>query len=326
VNTPVLDLLDSQLPLPQQLERWLVGPQLREVVAELQAAHGPGSAKPSLSAHPGLSANPSLEDVLGPDEPALLERGLAALPAPALQQLLKHPQRLLLLQEKVLVLGSAYWQRRLNEEPAWEAPLAAGERKLLSALRGTSEPSRSKTPAARPLPELALAPQPRIAERTSRRALAALIVGAILGTAATVAIMLQMPASSAGLAQASWGWQRPDAFPKTGSAADYFQSLANSAEEYFRLEPPDAAALAQRVGEFRQGCSRLILTAHPLLLPADQTELKNRCQKWAARLDAHLVALESGADVFVVRDETAATVRTLINFLRKRSEELRASA
>ena len=54
--------------------------------------------------------------------------------------------------------------------------------------------------------------------------------------------------------------------------------------------PDDPIDLARRIGEFRQGCSVLILSPHKPLSGQDRAWLVGKCRAWAAKLDAHLAA------------------------------------
>ena len=119
---------------------------------------------------------------------------------------------------------------------------------------------------------------------------------------------------------AGWGWNRPGNLSGDVSAPAYLNQLADAAQEWFKQRPEGSADLARRIGEFRQGCSQLILAKHRPLSEADRAWLVERCRAWAGKLDAHLADVESGKDVAQVRSDTDATVRQLIDALRKRAE------
>jgi len=102
----------------------------------------------------------------------------------------------------------------------------------------------------------------------------------------------------------------------------YLDRLADAAGEWFKKRPDDPNALARRIGEFRQGCSVLILSPHKPLAAQDRAWLVEKCRAWAAKLDAHLAALEGGASAAQVRDEADATINKLIAALRERAQAL----
>ena len=100
----------------------------------------------------------------------------------------------------------------------------------------------------------------------------------------------------------------------------YLARLADEVDEWFARRPDGSVDLARRIGEFRQGCSTLIL-ADPVSLPAgDRAWLVQKCRGWAARLEAHLADVEAGEDPATVRAEVDETARQLIAAIRKRAK------
>ena len=93
-----LDIPDDPSTLADWVERQLMSRRLATVVAELFAVHG-------------TTPGPPLTELLGSDATAVLQTGVRAIPAPVLRQLLRHPERLLDLQEWVLREGGTYWDR-----------------------------------------------------------------------------------------------------------------------------------------------------------------------------------------------------------------------
>ncbi|MGZ3303087.1 MAG: hypothetical protein ACXWO3_18805, partial [Isosphaeraceae bacterium] len=119
-----------------------------------------------------------------------------------------------------------------------------------------------------------------------------------------------------------WGWNRPGALADNLPPGVYLDRLADAAGEWFKKRPADPIALARRIGEFRQGCSVLILSPHKPLSGQDRAWLVEKCRAWAAKLDAHLAALEGGASAAKVRDDADATINKLIEALRDRAKAL----
>jgi hypothetical protein len=113
-----------------------------------------------------------------------------------------------------------------------------------------------------------------------------------------------------------WAWNKPGALPQNVPADAYLTGLADAAHEWFNQRPDEAASLARRMGEFRQGCSVLILSDHASLPPEDRRWLVERCRDWAAKLDKQLAALENGADVLQVRSEMDDLIAQLSRALR----------
>jgi hypothetical protein len=118
----------------------------------------------------------------------------------------------------------------------------------------------------------------------------------------------------------TWGWAKPGGINESQTAGQYLASLADTANEWFNERPDSPAGLARRIGEFRQGCSMLLLSSHGPLSETDREWLKERCRTWAAKLEDHLASLEAGGDVATVRGEADETIRSLMNALRTRSE------
>ena len=116
-----------------------------------------------------------------------------------------------------------------------------------------------------------------------------------------------------------WGWNRPDALPQDLPRDAYLNHLADAAHAWFNKRPDDRAALAQRITEFRQGCTVLLQSPHKPLPAGDRAWLVEKCGAWAAKLGAHLAALESGQDVAKVRGEADETINKLITALRQRA-------
>jgi hypothetical protein len=109
--------------------------------------------------------------------------------------------------------------------------------------------------------------------------------------------------------------------PQDLPPAAYLDRLADAAADWFRARPDEPIALARRLAELREGCSVLILSEHRPLSPEDRTWLVERCRSWAAKLDAHLTAVEAGEDPAKVRAAADETVNRLIAALRERARE-----
>jgi hypothetical protein len=297
----VLDIPDDPAPW---LDRELVGLDLAEIVAALEVVHAKKAASPP----------PTLDDLVADRLPAVLDHGLAALPAPALQKLLRHPRLLLELQERVLVEGSDYWQDLVddNEELAsltrdtW--PGIA--RRLGQGESGTEAPA--PIPSTRPTP-----PRVRLIRAWAKLAT---IAASMLGLLYFAERQTPRPSSAAPrvvkVGRAPWGWSARD-LTVVELASTYLNNLADDAEHWRDERPEDAPALALRLGELRSGCSRLIVSRHPSLSPTDRAWLVSHCHTWAAKLDDAIHGLEAGRPVEQVRPEADAIVDRLVDLLRE---------
>jgi hypothetical protein len=299
-----LEIPEDASDLANWLEGHLVGLDLSALVAELEAVHG--SASPPFS----------VETILGNQRDAVLSQGLASLPPDRLRPLLRHPRLLLDLQELILSSGGPHWRRRaaaIQEQApgAVDRGWAWLTANVIEPLPTPSIPIHSPPAVTRPGP------------RWRVLALAALSAAAVVVAVVTIS---QRPdhdrdrkgngpnvASSPG-----WGWNGPDALPQDLPRNAYLNHLADAAHAWFNKRPDDPVALAKRIAEFRQGCSVLIQSPHRPLSADDRTWLVDKCRAWAAKLDAHLAAIQSGKDALKVRGEADETINRLIAALRER--------
>lgn len=290
-----LEIPDDPALLPGWLESHLVNTDLAALVAELEAVHGeqPGSL--------------SLADVLRDRRDAVLSRGLASLPAEGLKSLLRNPRLLLELQELILTEGGPCWLDGA-------AAAASKQDDLERVWNRLSDPLQQTSRAA----VLPVAPPPRRVVPLARW------IGIFAAAAAVVLGVFLVERQRGGDQEAAsgWGWSRPGALDGDLPPAVYLDRLADAAAEWFRKRPDDPIAVARQIGEFRQGCSVLILSPHKPLGAQDRAWLVEKCRAWAARLDAHLAALEGGASAAKVRDDADATINKLIAALRDRAQAL----
>ena len=294
-----LEIPDDPALLPGWLEGQLVNTDLAALVAELEAVHGEQPDPLSLT------------DVLRDRRDAVLSRGLAALPAEGLKRLLRNPRLLLELQELILTEGGPCWLDGAAEAASKQDDLERVWNRLSDPLQQTSRAA-----------VLAVAPPSRRVVALARwivtfAAAAAIVLGVFLverrrgGDQGVTAVEAS-----------GWGWNRPGALAEDLPPGVYLDRLADAAGEWFKKRPDDPIALARRIGEFRQGCSVLILSPHKPLAGQDRTWLVEKCCAWAAKLDAHLAALEGGASAAKVRDDADATINKLIAALRDRAKSL----
>jgi hypothetical protein len=126
------------------------------------------------------------------------------------------------------------------------------------------------------------------------------------------------------LDQAGWGWTRPGALPENMGREQYLTHLADGAHEWFDVKPVQPVDLAKRLGEFRKGCSVLLLSRHQPLPDDDRQWLEVKCRAWAASLDHAVAQVELHRDATAVRENTAEFVDTLVNELRNRAQQQQA--
>lgn len=288
----VLDIPDDAAQLAPWLERQLVGLELGELVAELEAVHGTLAPKQK-----------SLDEITGAQLSAALQNGLSACSPNVLRQLLTNPRALLELQERIFIDGGSYWSR---------VPATADVLDIVHGSWRRLEPTLEVAPTT-----AAHAPIPyRARSWFAHPAFVSLATAAMLLVGVFVVDQFRTAAPS------GWGWERPGALAANVPPDEYLNRLANSADEWFKKRPESAPELAKRILEFRRGCTTLIFAEHQPLAAADREWLVERCRVWAGKLDDHLAQLEGGGSVQDVRTQADDTVNKLIAALRERSKSV----
>ncbi len=298
----VLTMPDDPATLPTWLEERLLSPDLPQLVAELTVLHGqPADTQ-------GAKLLSSLADVLGRDADSVLDLGLTALPRARLSQMLRQPKLLLELRDLVLSAGGRYWdQGGSNDDLARRAVHVAGR------VRAT----------------VALVP-PNAQPRTTRRGWT-YAVTAMAAAAAVLFVVYLLgfrppDRTTPQLTAANWGFARLNKLPRDAGDAAVLAKLADLAAEWSKTRPESAEGLAQRLGQFRQGCAALQLADNlPLSAPQRQW-LRLRCGDWAAAFDAHLRRLEETHDVAGVQAAADKTADRIAQELRERSHVARRAA
>ena len=292
------------------LESEMLGTQFFQLIAELEAVHG--------------SQSKSFEF----DE-VLLERireiGLSAMDPVDFQHLLTHPGQLLKIQQDMLINGGSFWSE--VNPPAHENETLEKETFQFSTTKAQAISGSGKSPSL-----------------SSRMAWA--LAGA-LATAAALLLMLrpdtiglqnrqnqpiakrpsETEAQTADSSNA-WGFARfAEEFEKSQQALEppldrkaYLSKLAGAAKAWSNKRPMTAAELAQRLSEFRRGCSQIILAKHEPIPEADRAWLRKRCREWASAIDIHLADVEAGQPVNEIVKSVDATVIKIAAALLGRAE------
>ena len=290
----ILNMPDDEQRIPAWIEDQIVGTDLRTIVSELATIHGSGEA--SLS----------LDDVLGEARSAVLAGGLSELAKPQWQSLLTHPQLLLDLQEEVAVAGGNFWHERATTNTAASKKIERTWAHLANEFQ----------PAARREDRFSTG---EAASTTQRKRASAIVAAASILAAACLLVWFgTQPAGP----PPAWGWQDSEILSQDVTAPDYLQNLATAANDWFNRRPATADELAIRIGQFRSGCSLVMLSEHWPLADEDRRWLVDRCRVWATKLDDSLARLEAGGEVNDVRAEVDKTVARLVKALQTRAEEL----
>ncbi len=223
-----------------------------------------------------------LNAVLGNSRDALLAKGFAHVPRRVLSALLTSPALLLELQADVFEFGGPYWQRLMTGQDH-----SAGVGRPARSLRWLS------------------------------------FVGVSVATAAAVlvAVFLGGGFRTPPTAQASsgWGFAKVKELPRDAGPKKVSSTLAEFAGEWEKKQPDDAAGVAKRLHEFREGCTALQLADDLPLSEADTLWLKARCEVWSDEIDNHLSTLERTRDVPTVSAAATATSRGIAAELCQRA-------
>jgi hypothetical protein len=304
MNSYALEIPDEPASLAGWIERQLTGLDLSELAAELSVVHG----APEQPSH-------SVREVLGADLRAVLENGLGRVTPETLRQLLVQPALLLELQEIVLAEGGTYWDRISRPAATLDAHAESGRRRLAAFLSTEEQVHQTARPRI-------ITPTRGVWYR--RPALVS------LATAAAVLLAVFLferfgRESFFAPARLEWGWNKPGVLQNDRTPKDYLDRLAHAAGEWFDEHPEKAGELAERLNDFRRGCSRLILAEHAPLASKDREWLVKKCRDWAAKLDGHLTDLEAGKDTAQVRAEVDKTITNLISALRTHARLIAAA-
>ncbi|HUR52612.1 MAG TPA: hypothetical protein VMZ71_00645 [Gemmataceae bacterium] len=302
MNGVVFTFPDDVSPdaLPEWLDWHVVTPGLGQLVAELTAIHG----RPARET--------TLDSLLAGHRQRVLDGGLRELPRDVLSKLLKQPALLVELRDLVFSHGGDYWDRIDPEE----MPPERIER-IVDEVTATVTQEKA-TPRA---PSVPFYKWP-------------LVVGFATAAAVLLGVYLidwrnRPPAGGGGGVETvkatgvQWGWASSDGIPKTGTDAETFAHLGKKAKQWFDERPETPLALAQRVAEFRQGCTSLQLSETLPLSEKEKTDLLARCAKWSAEFDVLLTRLEQTRDVPAVRKDADDLVNKLTKYLEGREQAAR---
>ena len=217
------------------------------------------------------------------------------------------------MQSLAIFAGGTDWRTLRPETPAELRQVDQGWKKLDAFL--SSGTRTSDSPALKIVPR----PRPRPVVWHRRPWVVSLATAAAV-LAVVVAYERQRGPTVVGTVAGDWGWCRPGALPTTVTRAEYFDRLADEANEWFRIRPIDPSSLARRILQFRQGCSILIFARHAPLPAEDREWLVTQCRDWASRLDQHLTDVEAGQTLAQGRNAVDQTIREVVSTLRQRAK------
>ncbi len=291
-----MDIPDEAADLAAWLKEYLVGLELGALVSELSAVSAVVAQSP-----------PTLDEVLGEELRSVLDAGLSAVSSDRMRGLLRQPKLLLDLQTRILIDGGDYWRVQSSNRVDVQD---LAERGWHSLSAGLGRPTNAGYQRQQQTLQSGWYGRPWIVSLVTAACL-------VLAFFTWDSFLRPQPASVA----SGWGWNRSDALPQDVSADVYFTRLADDAHGWFKKRPVTAKSLAIRIGQFRQGCSTLILADHRPLSAADRKWLTDKCRVWAVKFNHHLIAAEADdPDVINIRDAADRTIQKLIEALRSRAD------
>lgn len=286
------------------LESAVMGPDFDRVIAELSAVFGGESF-----------------DLTDSEKEAINESGFSKISPDRFKQLLKSPTALVQLQREVIEFGGDHWNTVMPSD-SQSAVIERARPVSLSRAKGNGRRSQSWANNAAWAAIGALAAAAAVMIILSGK-------NDLVDQPVTVAVnpapeesITNSPSNKQITDSQTWGFEKfANSDLVTASEVDrkeYLDKIASAAQAWSKKRPATPAALAKRLGEFRMGCSAIMLADHPLPA-ADQRWLKDRCKQWAAAIENHLQELEGGMSVEEVTTRVDATVTKIAAAIKGRS-------
>ena len=298
----ILDIPENETELASWLESLLVSRDFGDLVSQLAFL---GQGVPTAES-PEMSEE---------TKDAVIESGLSVVTQDQCRQLLKNPELLIELHERIFETGSEYWMSKL--EPATTAEDQFFKSTAASILGG--QPSSNSQDAVADLSRpTGSVPEPSGVSRRQMLAMAASILAVVCG------VYLFQSAGSA--SESPWGWQSAQAMPNGVSAEQYLQSLSDSSEEWFEQKSTTADMLATNLQSLSTGCQRLIDAPHQPLSPDQRAWLVEKCELWKKDIDQTLADAKAiggdGSKLTVVKNAADDLVSKISLALTNKSKEV----
>ena len=271
------------------LERQLVSGDLIDTVEKLHTLSGATEAKRILRDE---SLERRLDEAMNGMGQTVIDTGVSVLTNQQIASLLREPELLLALQDRVLTACSPYWDNFLATQTTTEPQvLAASTNRIVATTR--------------------LAP-------VAQRSWYLPAVWSSLCTAAAVLIVVgRWESSSTPLQEGRTAchWSIP-VLQKSTDGQQLFRQITLDAT-WPILPHSTAAELARDMADYRAKCSQMILADFAFLTQKEQTFFRDKCRLWAQKMDVQLVRLESQGDDPTLRLQVHTEMATIIANLQK---------
>ena len=306
-----LDMPDNHEELPQWLERQLVGPNLRELVAQLTVIHQ------------GAPLQGEFNEVFKGKRSRILEAGLSALEQHQITALLTNPKLLLDMQIFVFSRGGSFWEQLLEDSPG---QLSDGfNEQLFKKLTGQNvqatndlaEPTLStntNSPATKTQNQI---------KRKKSRPWVSNVISALLAASIVVALFSAylFYFQTSGTSQIAFFSELPAA--TSVDEKIYLASFNTDAQKWFDYQPQSAEQLKSHILNLVDGCDRVIAGDHDALDQQTKSWLVEKCSAWRNNFVNKLVAVNrEPAKYAQIRSEMDAAVRKMIKTVDTKIEEL----
>jgi hypothetical protein len=289
----------TEIPDPAQWPMWLekriIGIDLYDLVVGLQAIQK--LRKDDKNAQ-------NLDQICGSQLDQVYQEGLSCLSTDQLRCLFENPDRLLELQEQVLIHGGSYWDQVEPDEDTKKARAESLNQARLALEQKASSPGQV---------EVAARKKSFVQSNWHWLALAASVAFLIVSWS-------QFPTESGG----GWGFDKSGLLTAQVDGKTYLEQLASAAGAFQKKVPDSREATLQRLTEFRVGCKKLIDAPNEQLTnPSDRKWLVDKCRDWLVKIEGHIADLEQGNKQWEdVLKEATQTADRMESVLREKSTEI----
>jgi hypothetical protein len=257
----ILDIPENETELRPWLESLLVSRDFGDLVSQLAFLRQgvPAVESPAMSEE---------------NKEAIINSGLSVIGQDQYRHLLKNPELLIELNERIFEIGAEYWMSKLEPATAKEDQFFKSS---AASILGTQSLSNSQNGAGDLSRATKSAPSTTGVSRRQLFAIAASILAVLCG--------VYFVQSAGSVNDTPWGWQSAQAMPEGGSAERYLESLSDSAEEWFDQKSGTPEQLATNLQSLSTGCQRLIDAPHQPLTAEQRAWLIEKCELWKEDID-----------------------------------------
>ena len=295
MNLKSLTIPDQLSELGPWLDQLLVSPELINTIVELEILAGDR-----------LTTVQSLDGVLAGSQEAVLESGLGKSAEATLRALLRQPSLLLELQERVMMHGGDYWQKKVDAVYGTANTTAA-----VSGLGTAAGDAGTTSQAPRKVSNVRSA-------GTSHQWNSKRVVGMLAALAAALLVMVSVwqPWSQSGpgassVAKSDWGFSKSGLLKSNLSEDEMLSKLAAASQAWHNKTPSSAKQLEKRLLEFDGGCKALLASTLPQLSKRSRDKVHQACRECREDIATQLAAIQNGQNFETIRANANAAIDTL---------------